>query len=342
MAGIGSGGKEMFFSGTFPRKHVTLFVALAACLPLLSIVGAAEQRTSEQGDEVVRYRSVRVDGLSIFYREAGDPRAPTLLLLHGFPSSSHMYDGLMARLASKYHLVAPDYPGFGNSDAPDAGLFHYTFDHIADVVDDFTSALGLDAYVLYMQDYGGPVGFRLALRHPDRVLALIVQNAVAHEEGLGPLWNTRRAFWMDRREYAVALRKNLLSRDTTRNRHVGTDPSVDLYDPDLWNDEFAFLNRPGEDHIQLDLFYDYRTNVASYPIWQKWLQKTQPKLLVVWGRYDPSFQVAEAEAYQRDVPSAEVKVLDAGHFALDTKPDEIANLVDQFLSRSEPTRCCLP
>jgi len=281
---------------------------------------------------MVTYKTVQVHGLSIFYREAGDPKAPTLLLLHGFPSSSRMYDRLMTKLASKYHLVAPDYPGFGHSDTPNPGKFEYTFDHLADVIDEFTSAVGLDRYALYMQDYGGPVGFRLALRHPDRVTALIVQNAVAHEDGLGPLWNTRRAFWKDREKYESDLRKNFLSFDTTRNRHLGSDPAVDLYDPDLWTDEFAFLNRPGQDRIQLDLFYDYRTNVTSYPSWQKWLQKTQPRLLVLWGRYDPSFQVAEAEAYRRDVPSAEVKVLDAGHFALDTKLEEIAQLIDHFLS----------
>jgi pimeloyl-ACP methyl ester carboxylesterase len=154
---------------------------------------------------------------------------------------------------------------------------------------------------------------------------------VAHEDGLGPLWNTRRAFWQDRPRFEADLRKNFLSFETTRGRHVGTDPSVELYDPDLWNDEFAFLNRPGQDRIQVELFYDYRTNVASYPTWQKWLQKNQPKLLVLWGRYDPSFQTAEAEAYRRDVPSAQVKVLDAGHFALDTKLDEIAELINHFL-----------
>jgi pimeloyl-ACP methyl ester carboxylesterase len=283
---------------------------------------------------MVTYKTIDVHGLSVFYREAGDPKAPTILLLHGLPSSSRMFDRLMVKLAPHYHLVAPDYPGFGHSDAPDAGKFEYTFDHIADVVDDFTTALGLDHYALYMQDYGGPVGFRVAMRHPDRLTALIVQNAVAHEDGLGPLWATRRAYWNDRQKYEADLQKNLLSLASARARHVGTDPSVDLYDPDLWTDEFAFLNRPNEPKIQLDLFYDYRTNVASYPAWQKWMQKTQPKLLVVWGRYDPSFQVAEAEAYRRDVPSAEVHILDAGHFALDTKLDEIATLVDRFLGET--------
>jgi pimeloyl-ACP methyl ester carboxylesterase len=305
---------------------------LSLLVPLQAI--AAEQLDSPMRGNLVTYKTVQVDGLSIFYREAGEPTAPTLLLLHGFPSSSRMYEGLIERLAPKYHLIAPDYPGFGHSGAPDPVEFAYTFDHVAEVVEKFTTALGLNHYALYMQDYGGPVGFRLALRHPERVTALIVQNAVAHEDGLGPLWSTRRAFWNNRQKYETDLRKNFLSLKTTRARHVGTDPNADLYDPDLWDDEFAFLSRPGEDRIQLDLFYDYRTNVASYPAWQRWMQNKQPKLLVLWGRYDPSFQVIEAEAYHRDVPSAEVQVLDAGHFALDTKLDEIAELVDHFLKRS--------
>ncbi len=315
-------------------RLIFIAAAFVAQLFLFQTADAERLGSSMRGD-MVTYKTVQVDGLSIFYREAGKPTAPTLLLLHGFPSSSRMYERLMERLASKYHLVAPDYPGFGHSDTPDPDKFDYTFDHIADVIDRFTSTLGLNHYALYMQDYGGPIGFRLALRHPDRVTALIVQNAVAHEDGLGPLWNTRRAFWKDRRKYEPDLRKNFLSMETTKGRHVGTDPSVSFYDPDLWNDEFAFLNRPGNDHIQLDLFYDYQTNVGSYPKWQNWLQKTQPKLLVLWGRYDPSFQVAEAEAYRRDVPSAEVKILDAGHFALDTKLDEIADLLDQFLKKCD-------
>jgi pimeloyl-ACP methyl ester carboxylesterase len=280
---------------------------------------------------MVTYKTVQVRGLSIFYREAGDPKNPMVLLLHGFPSSSRMYDRLMGKLAPNYRLVAPDYPGFGHSEWPDPDTFHYTFEHLTDIVDEFTAAVGLEHYALYVQDYGGPVGFRLALRHPERVTALIVQNAVAHEDGLGPLWATRRAYWDDRQKYEGDLRRNFLSFETTRGRHVGSDPAVDLYDPDLWTDEFAFLNRPGQERIQLDLFYDYRTNVASYPEWQTWLKQTQPKLLVLWGRYDPSFQVAEAEAYRRDVPSAVVKVLEGGHFALDTKLDEIAESVDGFL-----------
>jgi pimeloyl-ACP methyl ester carboxylesterase len=282
------------------------------------------------------YRTIQIDGLSIFYREAGRKDAPTILLLHGLPSSSRMFQPLLARLADNYHLVAPDYPGFGHSNWPDPKQFDYTFDHIASVIDDFTQALGLSHYALYMQDYGGPIGFRIALAHPERVQALIVQDAVAHNEGLGAIWATRRAFWADRPAHEEALRKNLLSLAATKTRHIGDDPEIELYDPDLWTDEYAFLNAPGQAQIQSDLFYDYRTNVDAYPKWQAWLQKTQPKLLVLWGKHDLSFDLGEPERYRKDVPKAEVYLLDAGHFALDTKADEIAALVRQFIKEEVP------
>src|SRR5580704_17784482 len=206
------------------------------------------------------YRTIQIEGLSIFYREAGRPDAPTILLLHGLPSSSRMFQSLLIRLADDYHLVAPDYPGFGHSDWPDPTQFAYTFDNIASVMQDFTKALGLSRYTLYMQDYGGPVGFRMALAHPERVEALIVQYAVAHNEGLGSNWATRRAFWTDRPAHEEGLRKNLLSLEATKTRHIGDDPNVELYAPDRWTDEYAFLNSPGQAQIQSDLFYDYRTN----------------------------------------------------------------------------------
>jgi len=282
------------------------------------------------------YRTTQIDGLSIFYREAGPKDAPTLLLLHGLPSSSRMFEPLFARLSDRYHLVAPDYPGFGHSDAPDAKSFGYTFNKIASVTEHFTEALGLTRYTLYMQDYGGPVGFRMALSHPERVEALIVQDAVAHNEGLGANWETRRAFWADRAANESALRTNLLSLATTRTRHVGNDPNVERYDPDLWTDEFAFLSKPGQADIQSDLFYDYRTNVDAYPKWQAWMREKQPRLLVIWGKYDLSFDLSEPEAYRREVPNAQVHVLDAGHFALDTAADKIAALVRGFVSSSRP------
>ncbi len=303
-------------------------------LPLLATALVTIMTSPSSASEPVSYRTVKVDGLDIFYREAGRPEAPTLLLLHGFPSSSRMYEPLLRRLADQYHLVAPDYPGFGHSAAPDARDFAYTFDHLAEVTGHFAEALGLQHYALYLQDYGGPVGFRLMLAHPERVTALIIQNAVAHEDGLGPLWETRRKFWADRATYEPALRANFLSLAAAKQRHLGSSPNPDRYDPDLWTDEFAFLSQPGQADIQTDLFYDYRTNVASYPAWQAWLHEHQPATLVVWGKYDPSFQTAEAEAYRRDLPKAEIHVIEAGHFALDEKPEEIAELVGDFLGRT--------
>jgi pimeloyl-ACP methyl ester carboxylesterase len=311
----------------FSGRALFLLLALAAG----ANAQAQERRVSMAAP--IFYRTVKVDGLNIFYREAGPKDAPTLLLLHGLPSSSRMFQPLLTRLADRYHLVAPDFPGFGHSDWLDPKQFDYTFDRIAVVMEDFTQALGLEHYTMYMQDYGGPVGFRMALRHPARVQALIVQDAVAHNEGLGANWATRRAFWADRAKYEDALRTNLLSLATTRTRHVGDDPNVEAYDPDLWSDEYAFLNAPGQAQIQSDLFYDYRTNVEAYPKWQAWMQKVHPRLLVIWGRHDLSFDLGEPERYRKDVPKAEVHVLDAGHFALDTKADEIAGLVREFLAR---------
>jgi len=301
-------------------------------LTLASALGINAQTKDKAMEQQVFYRTVKVDGLSIFYREAGPKDAPVILFLHGLPSSSRMFQPLLTRLSDKYHLIAPDYPGFGHSDWPDPTEFAYTFDHIAGVMDYFTRALGLSLYTLYMQDYGGPVGFRMALAHPERVQALIVQDAVAHDQGLGVNWATRRAFWADRQTNEETLRKNLLSMAATKTRHVGDDPDVELYDPDLWSDEYAFLNSPGQAQIQSDLFYDYRTNVENYPKWQEWMQKTQPRLLVIWGKHDLSFDPGEPERYRKDVPKAQVYVLDAGHFALDTKADEIAGLVRGFMS----------
>jgi pimeloyl-ACP methyl ester carboxylesterase len=307
---------------------------LHMALAILAMVAASQllaQGKEPPMNKTTFYGTKQIDGISIFYREAGPKDAPTILLLHGLPSSSRQFEPLFARLSDRYHLVAPDYPGFGHSDWPDAKNFTYTFDHIAEIMNHFTEALGLSRYTLYMHDYGGPIGFRMALAHPDRVTALIVQDAVAHNEGLGANWKTRRAFWADRAANEDALRTNLLSLQTTRTRHVGSDPNVGRYDPDLWTDEFYFLNRPGQAEIQSDLFYDYRTNVDAYPKWQAWMHEKRPRLLVIWGKYDLSFELSEPENYRRDVPKAEVHVLDAGHFALDTAADQIADLVRGFM-----------
>jgi pimeloyl-ACP methyl ester carboxylesterase len=310
------------------QRNAALHIVVAVMLASSQLLALGKEPTMEHP---TFYRTIQVDGLSIFYREAGTKDAPTLLLLHGLPSSSRMFEPLFARLSDRYHLIAPDYPGFGHSEWPDPKKFAYTFDHIADIVNHFTETLGLSRYTLYMQDYGVPVGFRMALAHPERVEALIVQDGVAHNEGLGANWNTRREFWKDRAPNESALRTNLLSLQTTRTRHVGDDQNTERYDPDLWIDEFYFLNQPGQAQIQSDLFCDYRTNVDAYPKWQAWMQKTQPKLLVIWGKHDLSFDLGEPERYRKDVPKAEVHILDAGHFALDTKADEIAALVRGFM-----------
>jgi pimeloyl-ACP methyl ester carboxylesterase len=280
------------------------------------------------------YHSVTVDGVKVFYREAGPQDAPAVLLLHGFPTSSRMYQSLMPLLADRYRLIAPDYPGFGLSDAPPPEHFAYSFDHITQVIDDFTQALGLKYYSLYLCDYGGDVGMKLAIAHPERVQALIVQNANISEEGESALWEVRRAYWKDRAGNEDKIRANLSSLEADRLRHVGSSPHPERYNPDAWDDEYAFLNRPGEEQIQLDLFYDYRTNQAAFPAWNAWLRQHQPPTLVLWGKYDPSFTVAGALLYGQELPEAEIHLLDAGHFALDEATPEVAMLMRAFLDKT--------
>jgi len=304
-------------------KSLTL-IFLGVLFTMSSTIAATES--------AVTYQSVRVDNLDIFYRESGPKDGPTILLLHGLPSSSRMFQPLLeSSLGEHYHLIAPDYPGFGHSSWPDPKEFAYTFDSLAKVMQDIADEMHRSRYTLFLQDYGGPVGFRMALAHSDKIQAMIIQNAVSHEEGLSPLWAVRRAFWDDRAAHEAEVRTNLLSLEATKKRHVGTSPDVSLYNPDLWVDECYFLNQPGQAAIQLDLFYDYQNNVKSYPKWQQWLRDHQPSMLVLWGKYDTSFTVAGAEAYHRDDPHAEVHILDAGHFAMDLKAGEIIQLTEAFM-----------
>ena len=279
-----------------------------------------------------RYRTVTVDGLKIFYREAGRPDAPALLLLHGYPSSSRMFEPLLARLARDCRAIAPDYPGFGHSDAPERGSYTYSFDALGAAMLGFTDALGLARYSLYLQDYGGPVGFRVALARPERVRALIVQNAVIHEEGLTPLWEPRRAYWAERAPNEARIREGLASVQAGIARHVGSRPNLETFDPDLWMDEIAYLRRPGVDAIQLDLIYDYQSNLRAYPEWQAYLRERRPPLLIPWGIHDPIFSTQGAQAMRREQPAAELYLLDAGHFAANDCPDDIAAYVRAFLS----------
>jgi pimeloyl-ACP methyl ester carboxylesterase len=314
-------------------KHVFSAALIAVAGVVASAACLAQAQPVASDSSTTTYRTVIADGLKIFYREAGPKDAPTILLLHGNPSSSAMFATLIPLLADRYHLVAPDYPGYGESDAPEASSFKYSFDHLAQIVDDFTQVIGLHDYVLLQQDYGGPIGMRLALAHPERVRAIIVQNAVAHDGGLGPAWDLRRAFWKDRSAYEEKIFAGFPSMEGVKLRHVGSSPHPERYDPETWEREVALLSRPGQRQIQSDLLFDYQTNVAAYPSWQAWLKRNQPPLLVLWGRYDPSFALSEAQAYQPDVPNAEIHILDAGHFALDESVDEAAVLIRDFLAK---------
>ena len=254
------------------------------------------------------------------------------VLLHGFPSSSRMYETLIPLLATRYHLIAPDYPGFGQSDALPPSQYNYTFDHLAETTNALLEQLKISRYSLYLQDYGAPVGYRIMLAHPGRVQALVIQNGNAYEEGLGAKWKGIAQYWADPKAHpeVPAVFSSLAA---ARLRHDGGSPSPERYNPEAWIEEYAFLSRPGEPEIQESLLYDYRTNVASYPAWQAWLRQNKPATLVVWGRYDSSFISPGAEAYKRDLPDAEIHLLDAGHFALDEKVDEIAALMLDFLPK---------
>jgi pimeloyl-ACP methyl ester carboxylesterase len=277
------------------------------------------------------FRYADVDGHKVFYREAGRADAPALLLLHGFPTSSHMFRNLIPLLADRYRVVAPDLPGFGFSDAPDRVQFKYGFDSLAKVIDRFTAAIGLVRYAIYVFDYGAPVGFRLALAHPERVTAIISQNGNAYAEGLSDGWNPIQKYWQEpTQENRTALRA-FLSLETTRWQYVHGVSNAMSVAPESYTLDAALLSRPGNDEIQLDLFLDYSSNVALYPAFQQYLRSKQPALLAVWGRNDPFFLPAGAEAFRRDIPKAEIQFYDTGHFALETHVEEIGAAIRAFL-----------
>ena len=280
----------------------------------------------------IHYRRQDVDGLSIFYREAGSPTAPAILLLHGFPSSSHMFRNLIPRLAPHLHVIAPDLPGFGFSDTPSRSHFAYTFDHLADVIELFTDTVGLSRYALYIFDYGAPVGLRLALRHPDRITAIVTQNGNAYEEGLSANWNPIQRYWADPTpEHRNALRA-FLSPDSSKWQYTqGTDES--RIAPESYALDSALLARPGNEDIQLDLFLDYGNNVKLYPRIQEYFREHRPPTLAIWGKHDPFFLPAGAHAFTRDNPATEVRLLDTGHFALETHSEEIGATMVKFLRR---------
>jgi pimeloyl-ACP methyl ester carboxylesterase len=280
----------------------------------------------------VNYRKADVDGLKVFYRQAGSTDAPTLLLLHGFPSAGHMFRDLIPQLTSRFHVIAPDLPGFGQSDMPSREKFHYTFDNIARVIDRFTEVAGLNRFAVYLFDYGAPTGFRLAVKHPERITAIISQNGNAYEEGLSEGWNPIRAYWEDASPANRQALRSFLAPETTVWQYTHGAPDPTAISPDGYSLDNYYLARPGAHELQLDLFGDYKSNVALYPTFQKYFRTHKPPFLAVWGKNDPFFLPAGAEAFKRDIPEAVVRFFDTGHFALETHAAEIAAAIRDFLT----------
>ncbi|MED3790021.1 alpha/beta hydrolase [Peribacillus frigoritolerans] len=280
---------------------------------------------------LVQYKTVNINNINIFYREAGNTSNPTILLLHGFPSSSHMYRNLITKLMDEYHIIAPDYPGFGNSDQPGMDEFEYTFDNFAHVINDFVEKLKLEKFSIYVHDYGAPVGFRIATKHPERIQAIITQNGNAYEEGLQSAWDPIRTYWENPTEENKNNLKALLSEDFTKYQYIDGTRNPDRISPDAWNMDQFVLDRPGNKEIQLALFYDYRNNVKQYPSWQEYFRTYQPPALVAWGKNDLFFGPEGALAFQRDLKDSEVHLLNTGHFPLEEALETSANLIKQFL-----------
>jgi pimeloyl-ACP methyl ester carboxylesterase len=307
----------------------SLFLGLAVSPGFLS---AQMKESPMAGPSRVTYHTAQVDGVALFYREAGPKDAPTVVLLHGFPSSSHMFRELIPRLSDKYHVVAPDYPGFGCSDTPSPDQYAYSFDHLAETVEHFLDQNSITKYSIYIQDYGSPIGFRLATRHPERIQAIITQNGNAYDEGLSPFWaEFLYPYWKDANPTNEAKVRQLLALDATKLQYLQGFRNPDDVSPDSYLFDQAKLDRPGNDKIQLALFYDYRNNPPLYPTWHKYLRDKKPAVLVVWGKNDPVFAPAGAEAFLKDVPQAELHLLDTGHFALEEDGAEIAQIIRAFL-----------
>lgn len=287
----------------------------------------------------VAHRTVNIDGLDVFYREGGSKGVPTILLLHGFPTSSHMFRHLIPALADQFHVVAPDYPGFGNSSAPPVDKFDYTFDKLADVLEKFTEKVGLTKCTLYVQDYGAPVGYRLAVRHPERVTGLVVQNGNAYDEGLdNDFWKPLKAYWKERTEEKAAPLRNFLTLEAAKWQYTHGVRNVEAISPDTWNIDQPLLDRPGKQDVQLALFYSYGSNPPQYPWWHDYFRKHQPPTLIVWGKNDPIFPPAGAEPYKRDLKTIEFHLLDTGHFALEEDGGRIAELMRQFVRKHVATK----
>ena len=309
------------------KNKITTVVSLLLAAGSLALPGALRAENAPE----VTYHTAKVDGLNLFYREACQPSRPTIVLLHGFPSSSHMYRNLIPKLAVKYHVIAPDYPGFGYSDQPAPADFAYTFDHLAAVTGDLLNSLNLAKYSIYIQDYGSPVGFRLFLKHPEMIQAIITQNGNAYEAGLSPAWQPFRAYWQDKSPENEVKLRGFLTLETTKFQYSAGFHDPSRVSPDAWTFDQMTLDRPGNQAVQLALFYDYQNNVKQYDAWHAALRKYQPPVLAVWGKNDPFFLPAGALAFTNDVPKAEVHLLDTGHFALEDNGDVIANYILKFL-----------
>lgn len=320
---------------SLPRLALAAELLAAAAIPALHVRPAfAAPAAYTIPAAPIHYRTVKVDGLDIFYREAGPKDAPVILLLHGFPSSSHEFRDLIPLLADKYRVVAPDYPGFGYSSQPSRADYAYTFDHLYQTVDAFTRAVDLGKFAIYIQDYGAPVGLRFVVHQPERITGIIVQNGNAYEVGLSPAWKPIQAYWQqDTQANRDALRPFLKEQTTIFQYSQGVPD--DRRNPDAWHSDQATLDRPGNDEIQLDLFHDYRTNVALYPAAHESFRAHRFPTLIVWGKADPFFTVPGAEAYKQDLPDAEIHLLDAGHFALETNAAEIAGYIRDFMNRTQ-------
>jgi pimeloyl-ACP methyl ester carboxylesterase len=282
---------------------------------------------------VTHHRTMKIDGINIFYREGGPAKAPAVVLLHGFPTSSHMFRNLIPALTDRYHVIAPDYPGYGQSDMPDRAKFAYTFDRFAELVDGLLDKLGVKAYAIYVMDYGAPVGWRLALKHPERITGLIVQNGNAYDEGLKEFWDPIKAYWGDGSDAHRQALLTLVTPEITKFQYTDGVADVSRVSPDNWVHDQALLDRPGNAEIQMDLFYDYRTNLPLYPPIQAYFRQHQPPTLIVWGKNDKIFPADGAHPYKRDLPKVEFHLIDTGHFVLEDKADEVFPLIGDFLDR---------
>ena len=319
---------------TYPRRSILGLLAagpIMSATPWIATAASVLGKLKEKSVSVVHYRTQKVGRAEIFYREAGPADAPVILLLHGFPSASHMFRNLIPALADRFRVIAPDLAGFGQTKAPPRGEFTYSFDALADVIGGFVEAIGLRRYALYVFDYGAPIGLRLAMKRPERVTAIISQNGNAYVEGFSDEWVPWEAYWREPSEANREACRVSLAPDTIRNWQYGTGSDPNLLSPDGYELDIAYMARPGAEEIQLDLILDYRSNVALYPAFQAYFRKHRPPLLAVWGRHDPAFFPAGAEAYKRDLPDAEVHLLEAGHFALETHHREIAAHIRSFL-----------